>query len=296
MNKYYIRYLAVMILFGSNGIFASMIELNSYEIVLWRTLIGSLLLLLLFLLTGNRFSFLKHKKSFMMLMISGMAMGGSWMFLYEAYHQIGVSIATLCYYCGPVIVMALAPVLFKEKLSFIKVSGFIIVLIGIFLINSQVTREAASIFGIFCGLMSAVMYSMMFIFNKKCTEISGLENASLQLVFGFLTTAVYIFFKQGLNLHIPGTGILPLAILGLINTGLGCYLYFSTIGKLPVQTVAITGYLEPLSAVLLSVLFLKESLLPLQIIGAVCIIGGAILSEGIIKIPTSIQRRKEGLN
>ena len=45
------------------------------------------------------------------------------------------------------------------------------------------------------------------------------------------------------------------------------------------QTVAICGYLEPLSAVVFSVIFLKETMLPIQIIGAVLIIGGAMLGE-----------------
>lgn len=43
-----------------------------------------------------------------------------------------------------------------------------------------------------------------------------------------------------------------------------------------VQTVAICGYIEPLSAVVFSMLFLKEAMLPIQMLGAVCIIGGAI--------------------
>ena len=42
-------------------------------------------------------------------------MGISWLFLFEAYRRIGVSIASLGYYCGPVI--ALAPVMFHEKLT-----------------------------------------------------------------------------------------------------------------------------------------------------------------------------------
>lgn len=42
------------------------------------------------------------------LIVSGIAMGTS-VFLYEAYVRIGVSIAALFYYCGPVIVMALSP-------------------------------------------------------------------------------------------------------------------------------------------------------------------------------------------
>lgn len=72
---------------------------------------------------------------------------------------------------------------------------------------------------------------------------------------------------------------LPLLILGFINTGIGCYFYFSSIGNLPVQSVALCGYLEPLSAVMLSMLILRETMLSMQIIGAVLILGGAILGE-----------------
>ena len=68
-------------------------------------------------------------------------------------------------------------------------------------------------------------------------------------------------------------------IFGLLNTGIGCYFYFSSIGNLPVQTVAICGYLEPLSAVFFSVLLLGERLLPSQILGAILILGGAVFGE-----------------
>ena len=64
-----------------------------------------------------------------------------------------------------------------------------------------------------------------------------------------------------------------------MNTGVGMYLYFSPISKLPVQSVAICGYLEPLSAVVFSVLFLHEEMLPLYILGGILIIGGALFGE-----------------
>ena len=65
----------------------------------------------------------------------------------------------------------------------------------------------------------------------------------------------------------------------MLNTGAGCYFYFSSIGNLPVQTVAVCGYLEPLSAVIFSGIFLKETMLPVQMAGAVFIIGGAVYGE-----------------
>jgi len=282
MNKPFFKYIFALFLFGSNGIVASRIDLNSYEIVLLRTLIGSLLLIAIFFLSGGKLTFWKHKQDFLFLAVSGIAMGTSWMFLYEAYTQIGVSIASLCYYCGPVIVMILSPLLFKEKLTSPKIIGFLAVLIGIFLVNGY-GAVAANRFGLLCGLASAVMYAFMVIFNKKAAAIAGLENSALQLFIAFATVAVFVGFKQGFMIDIPTGSVLPIFVLGLLNTGIGCYLYFSSIGKIPVQTVAICGYLEPLSAVLFSVIFLSEKLLPVQIIGAVLIIGGAIFGEYFLR-------------
>lgn len=279
MKRSYYKYISALLLFGSNGIVASFIALSSYEIVLLRTLIGSILLIILFTLSNGKLTFVKHKKQFLCLAVSGIAMGASWMLLYEAYVRIGVSIASLLYYCGPVIVMALSPLLFKEKLTVLKITGFLSVLCGIVSINGNALTGGSDPFGILCGLLSAVMYFFMVIFNKKAENITGFENATLQLFIGFLTVAIFVGLKQGFALDIPAASILPLFILGLLNTGIGCYFYFTSIGSLPVQTVAVCGYLEPLSAVLFSVIFLKEKMLPLQVIGAILILGGALFSE-----------------
>lgn len=193
-------------------------------------------------------------------------MGTSWIFLYEAYARVGVGISSLLYYCGPVIVMALSPLLFKEKLTVFKTIGFMSVLCGVFLVNGNALDGKGDGFGILCGLLSAVMYSFMVIFNKKAESITGLENAALQLIISFLTVAAFVGFKQGFAISVPRSGILPVLVLGLLNTGIGCYFYFSSIGDLPVQTVAVCGYLEPLSAVLFSVWLLKEVMSPVQIL------------------------------
>ena len=279
MKTAYFKYIFALLLFGSNGIVASFIDLSSYEIVLLRTFIGSLLLIAIFFLTREKLTFYRHKNQFVCLALSGVAMGASWVFLYEAYSQIGVSLASLTYYCGPVIVIMLSPILFKEKLTKTKITSFVAVLIGIFLVNGTAFNNDKNIWGIFCGLMSALCYSFMVIFNKKAKSITGLENSMLQLFISFITVAIFVLIKQGYNIQIPQSSIIPILILGLINTGIGCYFYFSSIGRLPIQTVAICGYLEPLSAVIFSVIFLKEIMLPIQIIGAILIIGGAIYGE-----------------
>ncbi len=282
-NKAFFKYIFALLLFGSNGIVASFIDLSSQNIVLLRTLIGSVLLIAIFFISGGKLTFYKQKRQFLFLVVSGIAMGASWMFLYEAYARIGVSIASLLYYCGPVIVMALSPLLFKERLTANKIICFIAVVVGVVFINGNAFDGKGDMFGIACGLLSSVMYAFMVICNKKAKDIAGIENSTLQLTIAFLAVAVFVGLKQGYSMQIALTSILPILILGLLNTGIGCYFYFSSIGKLKVQTVAICGYLEPLSAVIFSVIFLKEAMLPLQVIGAALIIGGAMCGEVVKK-------------
>ena len=288
MNWAFGKYVSSLLLFGSNGIVASMILLSSYDIVFLRTLIGSLFLLAVFLIGRHRFSFFRNKKSAIFLAASGAAMGASWMFLFEAYAQIGVGISSLLYYCGPVLVMILSPLLFKEQLTVRKVLGFAIVLVGLLLVNGTALLSGNLPFGLFCGAMSAVLYACMVILNKKASDISGLENPMMQLFFGFLTVAVVVGITHGFGFYPSPSDWFWILILGAVNTGVGCYLYFTSIGKLPVQTISIFGYLEPLAAVIFSVLILSEVLTFWQVIGTCCIIGGAVYGGTTL----SLRRRK----
>ena len=278
-SKAFIKYISALLLFGLNGIVASYITLNSYEIVFLRTLIGSALLVALFLLGKGKFHIKAYKKDTLFIVLSGIAMGASWMFLYEAYQQIGVSLSSLLYYCGPVIVMILSPLIFREKLTVPKLLGFITVLVGIFLVNGNVTDSNSNVWGLFCGGMSAVMYFFMVTLNKQSKNISGMENSVIQLVVSFLTVAVFTGIKQRFIIDVPATAWTWILMLGIVNTGLGCYLYFSPLSKIPVQTVAVCGYLEPLSAVVFAAILLGEKMTIIQIIGAACIIGGAMIGE-----------------
>lgn len=273
------RYLFALLLFGSNGIVASLIDLSSQHIVLLRTLIGSVFLLAIFFMTGGKLTFHRYKRQSFFLAVSGMAMGASWMCLFEAYARIGVSVASLLYYCGPVIVVILSTLLFKERIGTNTLIGFAAVFAGVLCINGNAFSGSSDLVGILCGLLSALLYALMVLCNRMAKEITGLENATLQLIAAFLTVAVFAGLGGGFSMHLTSDNILPILILGLLNTGAGCYLYFSSIGRLRVQTVAVCGYIEPLSAVLLSAIFLKEDMLPLQIVGAVLIIGGAVFSE-----------------
>lgn len=303
MGRSYAAYLSSLLLFGSNGIVAAMIALPSQDIVVARTFLGASLLGALLLGASLVARRAKRREgghpaaaqspdrniaAIALLACSGAALGASWIVLFEAYRLVGVGTASLMYYCGPVIVMALAPLLFKERLGLKKIVGFAAVALGAVLVSVQALDGGQDPQGLALGAASAIAYAVMIVCSKKATAVCpaaadrGLRNSFIQLLAGFAVAAAYSALTQGAGaLLIPATpaDIAPLLMLGLVNTGIGCLLYFSSIGRLPVQTVAVCGYLEPLSAVVLATLILGEPMSAVQLAGAALIVGGAAFCE-----------------
>ena len=114
-----------MVIFGTIGLLVRFIPLSSGEIALIRAVLAFLLVGGYLLIKRQKISFENSKKEFVLLLLSGAAMGFNWIFLFEAYKYTTVSVATLSYYFAPVIVMVLSPFLFKEKLTAKKISCFI---------------------------------------------------------------------------------------------------------------------------------------------------------------------------
>ncbi len=271
------RYLASLLLFGANGVVASFIALGSGQIVLLRSLLGSLTLLALFYLGGGRLSGLGNRRDTLLIAVSGAAMAADWLLLYEAYARIGVGLSILINYTGPAIVIALSPLVLKEKLTAGKLCALASALCGAVLISGRAVTGGADGVGIICAALSAVAYAVMVLSNKLTVRIKGTDNALLQMLFTCAAVVLCSVADGDVKMSVPASGLLPILLLGVVCTGLACRLYFSSIGGLPAQTVAICGYLEPLSAVLLSALVLGERMSSVQLLGAALIILGSLL-------------------
>jgi len=279
MKKDLLKFIAGLMLFGANGIVASGISLPSYDIVVMRTLLGTLLLGALFIIRHRHARPAFNRRGLAFVALSGMLMGVSWLLLFEAYTLVGVGLSSLLYYCGPVIVMALSPILFAEPLTRTRVAGFATVLAGVVLVNASALGGELNPLGIAYSALSAFCLAGIIVFNKKAEGIGGLDNAFIQIASAFITAAVGTAALHGLSMDIQPANWLPILVLGLANTGLGCYFYFSTIGKLKAQTVAVCGYIEPISSVVLSAVFLGETMSAIQVAGAVLVIAGAAAAE-----------------
>lgn len=274
---YYGIYILAMLIFGTNGYLVAHLSLQGSQIVLVRTLVGGLLLTAIVLLRGG-FDREAVRAEWRDLLFGGVALGLNWVALFTAYRLLNVSLATLIYYAGPMLVLLFSPLLFRESLTPQKIAAVVIVAAGLFCITGSITSAGMSLTGLLAAVLSALFYASLIIFNKRIVKTGGMQTAALELDVAFVVVLIYVLLTAGIP-HPLKADIPYLLVLGLVNTGIAYMLYFTGLQKLPGQSVALISYVDPVSALVFSALLLHETMTPLQVLGAVLIIGGALLGE-----------------
>lgn len=271
-----------MTVFGTIGLFVRNINLPSGEIALYRAVLAALLIGIFLLITKQKIPFKKIKKELPLLILSGVAMGFNWILLFEAYKYTTVSVATLSYYFAPVIVTIACPILFKEKMSFKQWLCFIMSTVGIVLITGigDLSQGSSHIKGILFGLGAASLYATVVILNKFIKNVDGIHRTFLQFLSAIVVLVPYVLLTDGVNINkLDSKGWIFLLAVGLIHTGVTYCLYFSSLKELPGQKSAILSYIDPLVAVLVSVVVLKETITVMQLIGGLLILGFTLWNE-----------------
>lgn len=278
-----LRNVSAMLIFGTIGVFVKNIDLASSEIALGRGVIGGIVLIIVSLFTKNKVSFKNIKENILLLLLSGGAIGLNWIFLFQAYKYTTISNATLSYYFAPVFVMLLSPVILKEKLTVKKILCVVCAMLGMVCIvgNSGGMAEGRNDFlGISYGLAAAAFYASVVLMNKFLKNLKSLETTYIQLILAAVVLMPYVFTAEGFNIfRMPVSSIPYILILGIVHTGFAYLLYFSSLKELKGQTIAVMSYIDPISAVIISAIFLRERMGVLQIAGGILILGSTLISE-----------------
>lgn len=272
-----------MLIFGTIGIFRRHIPVSSAFLAFSRGLLGTLFLLLFLRLRGRPFRITMARRKALLFALSGAAMGVNWILLFEAYNYTSVSTATLCYYMQPAIVILLSPLFFREPLTPRKILCAAVSVFGMVLV-SGVTGGApvqgSGLKGIAFGLGAAALYSAVVILNKKTGAADPYEKTVIQLFSAALVMLPYLLLTRDRSfVGMTGTTAVLLLTVGLIHTGIAYVLYFGSMDGVSAQTIALLSYIDPVSALLFSAAFLRESLTPAGIAGAILILGAALLSH-----------------
>lgn len=269
--------------FGTIGIFVRWIGLPSSVIALVRGAVGAAFLLLLARFRHAPIDRAALRSRWQLLLLSAAMMSFNWITLFEAYRYTTVATATLCYYMAPIFVTLISPILLKERLTARKLLCVFLALAGMVFVSGVPQSGLpgpSEAKGILLALCSAALYAGVILINKYLAGVPAYDCTLLQLAGSAAVMILYILLTEDLSaMSVTPLGAVLLLIVAVFHTG-WCYaLYFGSMTVLSAQTVALFSYIDPIVAILLSALLLKEPLGWSGILGAALVLGSTLVSE-----------------
>ncbi len=278
-----IKLVSAMVIFGSIGLLVHFIPLQSSMIAFVRAFVGVVFLITVLLIKREKLSLSSIRKNFVYLLPSGIAIGFNWILLFESYRYTSVAVSTLCYYMAPIIVTLLSPLALKEKITAKRLLCVMAALVGLSMISGvfeSATFQSGETKGIFFGFGAAILYATVILLNKKLRNINAMDRTVVQLLIAAIVLLPYNLMTCDISSIVITTPVwILLAVAGIIHTGLAYYLYFGSMEHLSGQSIALASYIDPVIAVMISVMILKEPFDVYTVIGAIAILGAALISE-----------------
>lgn len=247
-----------VMLAGFTGLFGKLITLNEVDIVWYRMLFTSLILMVF---TGlPRVGW----KKFLQIAGCGALLGLHWMLFYSSIKASNVSIGVVCFALVGFFTAIFEPIVFRRKVSWAELLLSLITVAGLLCIFSFDARYR---YGIAIGVVSSAVCALYAIFNKKVSV--GVRSRTMlmyQMSGGIVGVSLIIplylmvFPSQQPVVVIPEGSNLWWMLCHALFCTIGMYLLqIQALKQLSAFTVNLTYNLEPCYTILLAFLFFGEA-------------------------------------
>ncbi len=247
-----------------------------------------------FMLTGLRFLlcaipliFFIKKPDMPMLQVAlyGILFGvGLWgMVILGIYFGISAGIASLALQMSAFFTVIMGVALLGEKIDKVKILGFILAVLGLFLIIS-ITDGSVTYLGLFLILVGALSWSCANVVVKK----SGAARIFSLMIWSSLFSPIPLFalayLTQGQEVfanflsHLDNNAVFSILFQVYPTTLFGYWIWNSLINKYHISKVAPLSLLVPIFGLLGSFVIFNENIGIEKIIACILIVGGLLLS------------------
>lgn len=262
--------------YGTNPAFAVPLYddgMNPNSVLLFRYAMGIPILALMMLLRGIDFRLKKNE--IMPVFILGALMAMSSLSLFESYQHINSGVASTLLFVYPVMVAVIMIFFFHERFKPSLVACFLFMGAGLFLLMHTDGNQTINGYGFLLVMVSALTYALYIVLVNVSKRISGIPTTKLLFYVLIFGCSVFLF-KMAL-----GTSLIPpqrsfgwwnLIALAIIPTVLSLACTSAAIHAIGSTPTAIFGALEPVTAVVLSVVFLNQGISVSEISGGLLIV------------------------
>ena len=229
-------------------------------------------------------------------------------FLFQLCYSFGVnytsaSVAAIILGTLPINVALITRLFRIEHLSRRKIVGIAATFIGVILIalgkHGGIGLAGSYFFGVVLLVISEVGYGTYTVFVKPLT----VRYSIYQIIFIIMSVSVLLFVAVSLPVFSPSAfiGLKPITWFSAVFSGIfplaiGNILWSTGVKRIGSTNASVYGNLPPVFGVLAGITILKEVLSPMQLLGALIILGGvALVNKQRTKKPASL-RKFEGVS
>ena len=286
-------------IWGLNVVFLKVLVENmpAQTMTAFRIMIAGVIALIIVLFTKELRRLTKREWTFTIL---GMIFGvmAHHLFLALGLQSIPASNASLILALVPIATAVLGVIFLGENLTKARITGFVLALFGVFLIQGATVDAFSLSIGEGMLFISMFAQAISFIFIKKAT--ATLDSKAVTTVMylsgslGLLILAL-VMEPSGLEgMAEASVGVYAVLFMsGIVATGIGHMVFNSAIQKIGASKTAIFNNFVPFFGVIFSVIFLKEVININQIIGFVYIVTGVLFGTGYIERVLKKRKLKE---
>lgn len=198
---------------------------------------------------------------------------------FVALEQTSTAVAVVLLYTSPIFIIILSAVLFKEKVTGIKITALIMTILGCAFVTGVVGGSLnGSATGILCGIGSGFFYGLYTIFGRcaldKYSSVTVTLYTFLFAAIGSLFISDFGEFNIILN---NNTVVLCSVLLVLLSTVSPFLLYTLGLSRVEAGVAAILATIEPVVGVMVGLFLFSEPPTPLKITGIILVIGASVL-------------------
>jgi len=263
---------AAMLISGTIGWFVLVSGVSVIEVVFWRCVIGAWVLLLVCALLGYLRSDLLSGPTLGLAIVSGVAIVGNWLLLFESYSRASIAISTAVYNVQPFLLVMLAAVLLGERITVRKLAWLSVAFTGMLAIVSAHGEQPGGgdyLAGIALALGAAFLYAVAALIIKRLKAVPAHLMALIQVSTGAVLLAPLVPWD---SLPVSSTAWSALVTLGVVHTGLMYVLLYGAIQKLPTAITGALSFIYPIAAIFVDWIAFGHRLGWLQWLGVVAIL------------------------
>ena len=249
----------IVFIFGFTSVLGALISISALPLTIYRMGIASLFLaLFIFFYDINKF---KLKKPIVIkILICGVIIALHWITFFYAIKISNVSITVSMMSSAAFLTSLIEPLFFKKKFLLYELILGLLSLFGVFIIFNA---ELKYIDGLIVALISSVLVSVFTLLNSRIViNNSSITISFYELFVGFLFSFLYyyLFFDASLILKkINNQDFMFLVILGIVCTSYAFTKSVDLIKYLKPFTIMMIINMEPVYAILISLLIFGES-------------------------------------